>query len=159
MNARARAHTHIHTSYLAYQILPSASLMKTIIEIVFYSSSYMPMHQAARKSTSNSISVENRWHRNTRSAADLYSDVHLEDTAGDARRRRSHRDKPRSSRHFLYMLLHPRVNSRARTSQIASHLKFLFGKQLLCFVRVFDVRRRQRLVQHFNKGGCRGGHT
>ncbi len=39
----------------------------------------------------------------------------------------------------------------------AADLKLLFGEQLLGLVRVFDVRRGKRLVQHLDKRRCRQG--
>lgn len=36
----------------------------------------------------------------------------------------------------------------------AADLKLLFGKQLLGLVGVLDVRRGQRLVEHFDKRRC-----
>lgn len=41
-----------------------------------------------------------------------------------------------------------------RAAPTAPHLQLLFSQQLLSFVRVFDVGRGQRLVQHLDKGGC-----
>ena len=46
------------------------------------------------------------------------------------------------------------TQSGAQLKARLADLKFLFSEQLLCFVRVFDVGRGQRLVQHLDKRGC-----